>query len=34
MALIYIGVGSNIEPKRHVPLGIRALAAEFAALRL
>ena len=34
MALIYIGVGSNIEPKRHVPLGIQALAAEFLALRL
>ena len=34
MALIYIGVGSNIEPKRHVPLGIKELAAEFAALRL
>ena len=34
MALIYIGVGSNIEPKRHVPLGIQALAAEFSALRL
>ena len=34
MALIYIGVGSNIEPQRHVPLGIQALAAEFSALRL
>ena len=34
MALIYIGIGSNIEPERHVPLGIQALEAEFSALRL
>ena len=34
MALIYIGVGSKIEPMRHVPLGIQALTAEFSALRL
>ncbi len=34
MALIYIGVGSNIEPARYIPLGVQAMAECFMALRL
>ncbi len=34
MALIYIGVGSNIDPAHHVSLGVQAMAGCFTALRL
>lgn len=33
MARIYIGVGSNIEPERHVRAGVRALGQVFLQLR-
>lgn len=33
MAAVYIGVGSNLEPRRHVRSGVAALAARFGQLR-
>lgn len=33
MADVYVGVGSNIEPERHVRLAIRALEERFGGLR-
>lgn len=34
MAKIYLGLGSNVEPQRHLRLGIRELAKHFGVLEL
>ncbi|NGX16115.1 2-amino-4-hydroxy-6-hydroxymethyldihydropteridine diphosphokinase [Wenzhouxiangella sp. XN24] len=34
MPEVYIGAGSNVEPRRHLGLGLRALAERFGVLRL
>jgi 2-amino-4-hydroxy-6-hydroxymethyldihydropteridine diphosphokinase len=34
MPEVFVGAGSNVEPRRHLAAGLRALAAEYGLLRL
>ena len=34
MAKIYLGIGSNVEPEKHLRLGIRELGERFGVLEL